>query len=159
MSAGAIFVTTGLSEISTMGGLVKKMPITSVCFTAASIGLAGMPLMVGFISKFNILEGAFQQSVPLAIVALLAAALLALTYLIPVVQIFFGKESEVKVQAHGHHEHKGIDAAPLMLIPLMTTIILAIILGFEPNAGANLYDMALMAAEDITREGGLYLAK
>jgi N-acetyl-gamma-glutamyl-phosphate reductase len=27
------------------------------------------------------------------------------------------------------------------------------------NAGAHLYDMALMAAEEITGEGGLYLAK
>lgn len=159
MSAGAIFVTTGLSEISTMGGLVKKMPVTSVCFAAASIGLAGMPLMVGFISKFNILEGAFALGVPFAVVALLAAALLALTYLIPVVQVFFGKESEVHVEGHGHHEQKGFDAALPMLLPLTITIILAIILGFEPNTGAHLYDMALMAAEEITGEGGLYLAK
>ena len=161
MSAGAIFVTTGLSEITTMGRLVKKMPVTSVCFTAASIGLAGMPLMVGFISKFNILEGAFQQGILIAVAALLAAALLALTYLIPVVQIFFGKESEVKLDDHGygHHEHKGFDAALPMLLPLTITIIIAIILGFEPNAGAHLYDMALMAAEEITGEGGLYLAK
>ena len=160
MSAGAIFVTTGLSEISTMGGLVKKMPVTSVCFTAASIGLAGMPLMVGFISKFNIIEGAFDLGVPFAVVTLLAAALLALTYLIPVVQVFFGKESTVKLDDHhGHHEHKGFDAAPAMLVPLTITIILAIILGFEPNAGAHLYDMALTAAEEITGEGGIYLAK
>lgn len=159
MSAGAIFVTTGLSEISTMGGLVKKMPVTSVCFAAASIGLAGMPLMVGFISKFNILEGAFALGVPFAVVALLAAALLALTYLIPVVQVFFGKESEVHLEGHGHHEQKGFDAALPMLLPLTITIILAIILGFEPNTGAHLYDMALMAAEEITGEGGLYLAK
>ena len=161
MSAGAIFVTTGLSEISTMGGLVKKMPITSVCFTAASIGLAGMPLMVGFISKFNILEGAFALGVPFAVIALLAAALLALTYLIPVVQVFFGKESEINVDnhGHGHHEHNGFDAAPAMLIPLMMTIILAIVLGFEPNAGAHLYDMALSAAKQIIGEGGNYLAQ
>jgi multicomponent Na+:H+ antiporter subunit D len=161
MSAGAIFVTTGLSEISTMGKLVKKMPVTSVCFAAASIGLAGMPLMVGFISKFNILEGAFALGVPFAVIALLAAALLALTYLIPIVQVFFGKESEIHVDnhGHGHHEHNGFDAAPAMLIPLMMTIILAIVLGFEPNAGAHLYDMALSAAKQIIGEGGNYLAQ
>ena len=160
MCAGAIFVTVGLSEISTMGGLVKKMPLTSLCFGAASLGIAGMPLMIGFVSKFNIIEGAFVMGKGFAIVTLVAAALLALSYLIPVAQIFFGKENaSVKAEGHHDHEHKGFDAAPAMLIPLTITIVLAIILGFEPNAGANLYDIALAAAEEITGEGGAYLAK
>lgn len=160
MCAGAIFVTTGLSEISTMGALHKKMPITSLCFGAASLGIAGMPLMIGFISKFNIIEGAFVMGKLFAIVTLIAAALLALSYLMPVVQIFFGKETKVcDHTGHlGHHEHKGFDAAPAMLIPLTITIILAIILGFEPNAGVNLYDIALAAAKEIVGEGGAYLA-
>ena len=160
MCAGAIFVTTGLSEISTMGALHKKMPITSLCFGAASLGIAGMPLMIGFISKFNIIEGAFVMGKLFAIVTLIAAALLALSYLMPVVQIFFGKETKVSDHTghHGHHEHKGFDAAPAMLIPLTITIILAIILGFEPNAGVNLYDIALAAAKEIVGEGGAYLA-
>lgn len=160
MCAGAIFVTTGLSEISTMGALRKKMPLTSLCFGAASLGIAGMPLMVGFISKFNIIEGAFVMGKPFAIITLVAAALLALSYLIPVVQIFFGKESEIpETLGHHGHEQKGFDAAPAMLIPLTITIIMAVILGFEPNAGAHLYDIALAAAEEITGEGGAYLAK
>lgn len=160
MCAGAIFVTVGLSEISTMGGLVKKMPLTSLCFAAASLGIAGMPLMIGFVSKFNIIEGAFVMGKGFAIVTLVAAALLALSYLIPVAQIFFGKDNtSVKAEGHHDHEHKGFDAAPAMLIPLTITIVLAIILGFEPNAGANLYDIALAAAEEITGEGGAYLAK
>ena len=160
MCAGAIFVTVGLSEISTMGGLVKKMPLTSLCFAAASLGIAGMPLMIGFVSKFNIIEGAFVLGKGFAIVTLVAAALLALSYLIPVAQVYFGKENHsAKLEGHHGHEHKGFDAAPAMLIPLTITIVLAIILGFEPNAGVNLYDIALAAAEEITGEGGAYLAK
>lgn len=162
MSAGAIFVTTGLSEISTMGGLRKKMPITSVCFCAASLGIAGLPLMAGFVSKFNILEGALLMGKPFGIAVLVAAALLALSYLIPVVQMFFGKESPSgETLSHGEHhghEKKGIDAAPAMLIPLVLTAVIAIILGCLPNAGPHLYDMAQMAAEEITKEGGVYLA-
>lgn len=163
MSAGAIFVTTGLSQISTMGGLVKKMPITSVCFTAASLGIAGLPLMAGFISKFNIIQGAFLVGQPFGIIFLLAAALLALTYLIPVVQIFFSRKtaSTEEIQHHHHYhdtKHKGIDAAPAMLLPLMLTVIIGTVLGFNPNIGAHLYDMAIMAAESILKEVGIYLA-
>ena len=160
MSAGAIFVTTGLSQISTMGGLVKKMPITSVCFTAASLGIAGLPLMAGFISKFNIIQGAFAVGQPFGVIFLLAAALLALNYLIPVAQVFFGKEKITQNYDNQHHEtHKGIDAAPAMLIPLVITVLIGTILGFDPNLGPHLYDMAIMAAESITGGEGIYLAK
>lgn len=159
MCAGAIFVTTGLSEISAMGGLAKRMPVTCVCFTIASLGIAGLPLMAGFVSKFNILEGALLMGRPFFIVVLIAAALLALTYLIPVVQIVFGNEhSDSITEAHGNHAPKGFDAAPAMLVPLMLTTVIAIILGCMPNAGLNLYDMAVTAAEEITRGGGMYLA-
>lgn len=47
---------------------------------------------------------------------------------------------------------------PAMLIPLMLTAIIAVVLGFLPDAGPHLYDMAQMAAESITGEGGAYLA-
>ena len=155
MCAGAIFVTVGLSEISSMKGLAARMPVTCTCFAAASLGIAGLPLMAGFVSKFNILEGALQAGWPLAIAVLIAAALLALSYLIPVVRIFFGKEEkdDITVRPEGAK-----DAAPAMLIPIMMTAVIAVILGFLPDAGPHLYDMAQMAAEAITGEGGAYLA-
>ncbi|MBR4411853.1 MAG: monovalent cation/H+ antiporter subunit D family protein [Firmicutes bacterium] len=175
MSAGAIFVTTGLSEISTMGGLAKRMPATFTCFTTVSLGIAGLPMMAGFVSKMNILQGAWMMGRPFFMAALVAAALLALTYLMPVVQMDFGKGNAGQVPAHkhgqgghgghgghghgyGHGEHghggkAGFDAAPAMLVPLMITAVIAIILGCEPNAGVHLYDLAQMASEAITKGG------
>ena len=155
MCAGAIFVTAGLSEISSMKGLSQKMPITCACFAVSSLGIAGLPLMAGFVSKFNILEGALKAGWPLAIAVLIAAALLALTYLIPVVRIFFAKEMK-NDEISSRRCVK--DAAPAMLIPLMLTAIIAVVLGFLPDAGPHLYDMAQMAAESIKGEGGAYLA-
>lgn len=111
--------------------------------------------MAGFVSKFNILEGALKAGWPLAIAVLIAAALLALTYLIPVVRIFFAKEMK-NDEISSRRCVK--DAAPAMLIPLMLTAIIAVVLGFLPDAGPHLYDMAQMSAESITGEGGAYLA-
>jgi multicomponent Na+:H+ antiporter subunit D len=175
MSAGAIFVTTGLSEISTMGGLAKRMPATFTCFATVSLGIAGLPMMAGFVTKMNILQGAWMMGKPFFMATLVAAALLALTYLMPVVQMAFGKGTAGQVPAHkhgqgghgghgghghgyGHGEHghggkAGFDAAPAMLVPLMITAVIAIILGCEPNAGVHLYDLAQMAAEAITKGG------
>ena len=159
MCAGAIFVKAHLSEISTMDGLARKMPVTCACFTAASLGLAGLPLMAGFISKASLLEGALAMGKPFFMVVLVAAALLALSYLIPVVQVVFGKG---KVGGPRLRPEKAgasgwFDGAPAMVAPLVLTAVIAVILGFMPNAGLHLYDLAGRAATEIM-EGGSYLA-
>lgn len=161
MCAGAIFVTTHLSEISTMGGLAKRMPVTCACFGLASLGIAGLPLLAGFVSKFNIIRGALLMGKPLFAAVLVAAALLAISYLIPVVRIFFGKSEEIggcagtasgyAVAGHGGHG----DATPAMLIPIVITAAVSLILGIMPDAGPHLYDLAIMAADAVTGGGAI----
>ena len=41
------------------------------------------------------------------------------------------------------------DAAPAMLVPLVITAIISIILGIVPNAGLHLFDLAVMAGNQI----------
>ncbi|MBR3786159.1 MAG: Na(+)/H(+) antiporter subunit D [Firmicutes bacterium] len=56
MAAGAVFVATGKRKISELGGLYKQMPLTAVCFLIASLSIAGMPFLNGFVSKGLIME-------------------------------------------------------------------------------------------------------
>ena len=161
MCAGAIFVTTHLSEISTMGGLAKRMPVTCACFGLASLGIAGLPLLAGFVSKFHIIRGALLMGKPIFAAVLVAAALLAISYLIPVVRIFFGKSEEIgdcAGTASGHiadgHGGHG-DAAPAMLIPIVITAAVSLVLGVMPDAGPHLYDLAIMAADAVTGGGAI----
>ena len=162
MCAGAIFVTTGLSEISTMRGLAKRMPVTMTCFTIASLGIAGLPLMAGFVSKFNLIRGILAMGQPFFAVVLVAAALLALSYLMPVVQIVFarrgaGADGDPLLSAadsHGDTYPVQGDAALAMRIPLMLTTMVAVLLGCMPNAGPKLYALAQMASAAVTEGGG-----
>ena len=88
---------------------------------------------------------------PLFAAVLVAAALLAISYLIPVVRIFFGKAEEAgDCEGHGGHG----DAAPAMLIPIVITAAVSLLLGIMPDAGLHLYDLAVMAAEAISSGGG-----
>lgn len=161
MCAGAIFVTTGLSEISSMRGLARRMPVTMTCFAIASLGISGLPLMAGFVSKFNLIRGILAMGQPFFAVVLVAAALLALSYLMPVVQIVFAKGAGADggpllpaVDAHGHAYPVRGDAALAMRIPLMLTTMVAVLLGCMPNAGPKLYALAQMAAAAVTEGGG-----
>ena len=91
---------------------------------------------------------------PIFAAVLVAAALLALSYLIPVVRIFFGKGSQ-QAACSEHTVHTGYtDAAAAMLIPITITAAVSLVLGVMPDAGPHLYDLAVIAAEAITGGGG-----
>ena len=90
-----------------------------------------------------------------------AAALLALSYLLPVVQLVFAKGAGADggpllpaADAHGHTYPVQGDAALAMRIPLMLTTMVAVLLGCMPNAGPKLYALAQMAAAAVTEGGG-----
>lgn len=51
MCAGVIIYSTGKSKITELGGLWKKMPVTSICFLICSLAIAGIPFSSGFASK------------------------------------------------------------------------------------------------------------
>ena len=143
MAAGAIFVTTHKRDITEMIGIGKRMPVTMTAFTAASIGIAGFPFFVGFVSKANIIMGAVSMGKPVFVATLIASALLALTYLMPVVLIAFKKNVD-----NPEFAQRG-EASPAMLLPLVITAVISIVLGLAPNAGLHLLDLAFMAGNSI----------
>ncbi len=51
MCMGAVLYATGKRNITEMGGLAKKMPLTFLCFFAAAFAISGVPLFNGFVSK------------------------------------------------------------------------------------------------------------
>ena len=62
--AGAIHVETHTDDISDMAGIGKRMPLTMSAFAIASAGMAGIPLVSGFVSKFYMLIGALRMGDP-----------------------------------------------------------------------------------------------
>lgn len=74
MCAGVIMEATGLRKISQLGGLGRKMPITSGCFLIASMAIAGMPLLNGFVSKSLIMNAAAESGIIWAELGLLLAS-------------------------------------------------------------------------------------
>ncbi|MEG0291672.1 MAG: monovalent cation/H+ antiporter subunit D family protein [Anaerovoracaceae bacterium] len=136
MCAGGIFVTTHKQNISEMVGIGKRMPITMGAFTVASFGIAGLPFVVGFVSKMNIMQGALMAGKPVFAGVLVASALLAVTYLIPIGVMAFKKDSDQHTQGEYGEANKW------MLIPIVAGAVLAVTLGIMPNFGLNLFDLA-----------------
>lgn len=144
MCAGCIIVRTHLHEISEMNGIGRRMPVTMACFVIASLGIAGTPFIIGFISKWNLALGAIQAGKPLFVVVWIASALLAMAYLMPVVRMAFFKPEPVEDPRHyGSVSYN-------MLIPICVTAILAVVLGCDPELfPPDFYKLAGMASDAI----------
>jgi multicomponent Na+:H+ antiporter subunit D len=126
--AGAIYVATHKKDISEMSGLGRVMPFTFGAFALASLSMIGAPPVAGFVTKWYLLNGAWDARSIGIIVVLLVSTLLNAAYFAPVVyQGFFGKASAVDVS------HKYTEAHPLMVVPLAITAAISVVIGLYPG--------------------------
>ena len=138
--AGAIYAKTHLEQIEDLGGIGRRMPVTMGAFAVCALGLAGTPLLAGFISKWNIGLGAYQADRPVFIAVLLVSGLLNFAYFTPIVRAaFLGGNGDTRVD----------EARPALTVPLALTALAAIVLGIYPDAGLGLYHLAWEAARSI----------
>ncbi|MGQ4554730.1 proton-conducting transporter transmembrane domain-containing protein [Halobellus sp. GM3] len=88
--AGAIHVETHTDDISDMAGIGRRMPLTMAAFAVASLGMAGLPLVAGFVSKWYLLIGSIAGGNAIFAGVLLVSGLLNVAYFWPIVyQAFF----------------------------------------------------------------------
>lgn len=143
MCAGLIIARTHKNNISELHGIGRRLPITMTCFTIASLGIAGVPFLVGFVSKWNLALGALQAGKPLFILVWVASALLAAGYLIPVCKMaFFKPEPKEGFVEYG-------DISYSMLIPICITTLAAVVLGTVPDIYPHFYELAAMTSDAV----------
>ncbi|MBV0900954.1 cation:proton antiporter [Haloarcula salina] len=88
--AGAIHVETHTDDISDMAGIGKRMPLTMAAFGVAAAGMAGIPLVAGFVSKWYLVIGALDGGGLVFAAALLVSGVLNIAYFWPIVyQAYF----------------------------------------------------------------------
>jgi multicomponent Na+:H+ antiporter subunit D len=126
--AGAIYVATHKKNISEMNGLGRVMPWTFGAFALASLSMIGAPPVAGFVSKWYLLNGAYDARSIGIIIVLLVSTVLNAAYFAPVIYAgFFGKASEEDTK-HGFAE-----AHPALVIPLTITAAISVIIGLYPG--------------------------
>lgn len=61
--------TTGTRKLSELGGMAAKQPMFAVLFMIVLLGSIGLPLTNGFVGEFLLLNGVFNHSMLMAVVA------------------------------------------------------------------------------------------
>ena len=94
---GAIYDRTHIRDINVLNGLSNRMRVTSFFFAIAGLASLGLPGLSGFIAEFMVFTGAFRTYLPLAVLAVVGAALTAVYILRLLARTFLG-ESDARWQ-------------------------------------------------------------
>jgi NADH-quinone oxidoreductase subunit L len=113
---------TGQQEVERLGGLWRKMPLTTVTFVIGGLALAGLIPLAGFWSKDEILYESLQGGSMAVYVALAATAGLTALYTTRLIVLtFFGKPRDQAAYDHAH-ESPWIMVAPLVVLALLASV-------------------------------------
>ena len=87
LTAGNYAETLGIHKVSEMNGVGRRMPMTTLAFSIAALGMIGVPPVAGFVSKWYLGLGAVEAGMAAWVMpVLIISSLLNAAYFLPVLQ-------------------------------------------------------------------------
>ncbi|KEF35585.1 NADH-ubiquinone oxidoreductase [Deinococcus sp. RL] len=142
---GIIDHETGTREIPLLGGLRRALPVTFAVALLASLSMAGLPPLGGFISKELFYETMLHQG-PLFLAVAVAGSALTFAYSFRLMRVFLGA-SRAPDGAKPH------EAPPGLTLPAASLALTALAFGLLP-ATAEALTRTASAALDFADYGG-----
>lgn len=139
--AGAIYVHAHRTEVSQLDGLGRSMPWTFGAFAIGALGLAGIPPLNGFISKWWLAVGSVEAGREWALGVLLISGLLNAGYFFPIVIRGFFRAPADNGDDHTRKLPVG-EASPWMVVPLCFTACFAVVFGIFPDFPLPFFELA-----------------
>ncbi|MBC2721957.1 monovalent cation/H+ antiporter subunit D family protein [Desulfosporosinus sp.] len=143
---GAVVYRTGLTSIENFRGLGKKMPLSMAAFTIAALSMTGVPLTVGFVSKWYLAVASIEIGMWWLVPVILLSSLLTAIYFWRIIDaVWFKPALGEESHGHEHDDHqkpKSNDAPASMLIPTLTVAMLCLVFGVFAYAPVSLAEKA-----------------
>jgi NADH-quinone oxidoreductase subunit L len=125
LGSGSVIHATHQQTVEEMGGLRRKLPITSATFIIGGLALAGVPIFAGFWSKDEIMHALLHDGPIVSFVVLALTALLTAVYTGRLIFLtFFGEPRNHHAYDHAH------ESGPAMALPLIVLATLSVVAGF-----------------------------
>ncbi|MBC6950401.1 DUF4040 domain-containing protein [candidate division KSB1 bacterium] len=141
MIAGAVDHETGTRDLRELSGLRRFMPLTTLAVTLAALSMAGLPPMLGFISKELLYEAKLEA--PRAAFWITSAGVLANALMVAIAALvllrpFFGRKTAMPQTPH--------EAPVTLLLGPVTLAILGLIIGLAPDITAQYFIATAVSA-------------
>jgi multicomponent Na+:H+ antiporter subunit D len=131
MAIGAVFYQIGSVKLDDLAGIGKRMPITMGAFLIAGLSIIGVPGTVGFVSKWYLVLGAFEQGWWWLAFLIVASSLISVVYIGRIVEVVWFRPVSVAA--------KRATEPPLsMLLPTLLLVAATIYFGFDTSATAGI---------------------
>jgi len=141
--AGNYAETLGVHKVSEMNGVGRRMPLTTLAFGIAALGMMGAPLTAGAISKAWLIEGARAADMDWAIWVLWTSSLLNGAYFLPILWRAVFVRAPLAWPAEHLARRGWRETAWLLLLPPLVTAAVTLMAGifvtsaFSPLAWAQ----------------------
>jgi len=137
-NAGSMTQATGTEDMNKMGGLWKYMPLTGLTVLIASFGIAGVPLLNGFVSKWSIYVAAIEGSQHAkylsvcAIIAILTSAMTLAMYIKFFGVAFLSRRSAV-VNEQAAKQGGRLEVGFTQQLPQLCLAAICVVIGVVPG--------------------------
>lgn len=128
LTAGAVEKETGTTDLDSLGGLARYMPISFLCCLVGALAISGVPPFNGFMSKWMIYQGIIESAktgdklwVIWLVAAMFGSALTLASFTKLLHAVFLGQK--------GTYSKKIKEVAASMWIPMVILASLCIIFG------------------------------
>jgi len=139
MAVTAVIYRTGTADLNKLGGLVTRMPLSFLTLLVGIIGLAGLPPMNGFVSKWLVYRALLDEGMPLLFLAAVIGTLGTILSVYKLLHNMFLGQLRV--------EHEEISEAPWsMLWPMLILSAIIFLTGLLPGTVLDLVAPAQQAA-------------
>jgi len=140
MCVGAVVYTTGTRRIGELGGLARKMPVTSACFLVGALAIAGFPPFNGFMSKLTVYLALAQSGMWWAVALAIVTSVLTMVALMrPAYRLFWAEPAGDAVRWASVRE-----VPALMWGPMVVLAALCVLLGLAPGLAYGLLHQAAL---------------
>ncbi len=138
MIAGIFIHKLGTKSIKDFKGIGKHMPILLGAFTIGALSMVGIPILPGFVSKFNLALACIQAGKYMFLAVILISSLLNAVYYLPIViNGFFNKQDN---KSDLNHTNK---IQLKEIIPILILIIMMGFIGLSSNSIINLIKLGI----------------
>jgi len=124
MCMGAVISSTGKNNLTELGGLAKKMPVTTITCIIAALSISGVIGFNGYISKGMVIHAAEMEELHLLVILMTLGSVGTLLSFIKLVYFtFFSKNDAIEAT----------EVPLLMLIPMCVVAFLCVAIGVYPQ--------------------------